>query len=58
MIGYPKLNPGKVIIETDNYNEQSERHNKMYLMIRIPLTDYISIRINILIDDSYDRNKI
>ena len=25
---------------------------------RIPLADYINIRINILIDDSYDGNKI
>ena len=29
MIGYPKFNPGKIIIETDNYNEESERHNRV-----------------------------
>ena len=29
MIGYPKFNPKKIIIETDNYKEEFERHNRV-----------------------------
>ena len=29
MIGYPKFNPGKIIIETDDDEDQSERHNRV-----------------------------
>lgn len=29
MIGYPKLNPGKIIIETDDDKDESERHNRV-----------------------------
>ena len=29
MIGYPKFNPGKIIIEADSYKEESERHNRV-----------------------------